>query len=108
MTYREFTLLFIKFLKEKNALDKYKQNCFKRIKTGCYNRKKPMEQFNNPLLMEVIDEQIKNGNLKSVLWNAFCWAESPQGDRYWRNLAKIWDEIIKNVESNGGLCKEKI
>ncbi len=108
MTYREFTSLFIKFLKEKNALENYKQNCVKRIKQGYRERKNRLGAFNNPLLMEEIDEQVERGNLRSTLWNAFCWADSPQGDRYWRNMASEWDEITANIEFNGGLCKEKI
>ena len=108
MTYREFTLLFIKFLKEKNALENYKQNCIARIKQGYKRRKNPMYQILNPLLMEEIEEQVERGGLRSTLWNAFCWADSPQGDRYWRKMASEWDEITENIKLNGGLCKEKI
>ena len=59
MTYREFTLLFIKFLKERNALENYKQNCIARIKQGYKRRKNPMYQILNPLLMEEIEEQVE-------------------------------------------------
>ena len=104
MTYREFTLLFINFLKERNALENYKQNCIARIKQGYKRRKNPMYQILNPLLMEEIEEQVERGGLRSTLWNAFCWADSPQGDEYWRTMASEWHKLIEDVK----LCKEKI
>ena len=98
LTYREFTSILIKFLKEHDALESYKRNCIN------FTKARRMLEFINPLQTEEIDGILKKGYLDCVFWNAFSWADSPQGDEYWRNMASEWDILIEDVK----LCNEKI
>jgi hypothetical protein len=99
LTYREFTSTLIKFLKEHDALENYKRNCINYI-----TLKNTIVEFVNPLQTKIMDDTLEKGDLNGVFWYAFCWADSPQGDRYWRTMASEWDKLIKDVK----LCKEKI
>ena len=104
LTHREFTSILIKFLKEHDALESYKRNCINFTKARRRRKNYTMLEFINPLQTEEIDGRLKKGYLDCVFWNAFCWADSPQGDEYWRTMATEWNILIEDVK----LCKEKI
>ena len=110
LTYREFTSILIKFLKEHDALENYKRNCInytslKNTNGGAWSTiTASIVEFVNPLQTKVMDKILEKGDLNGVFWNAFCWADSPQGDEYWRTMATEWNILIENVK----LCKERI
>ena len=82
MVYNKATLkLFISFLKRYNVYSAYLTNLKKRHKRYAANN---------------IVESIHWEGGYTLLSSAFCWANTYEGDLFWRNLNQKWTEEIRN------------
>ena len=68
---------FIAFLKEHGAYRRYLSNF----------------RLNRKLTYKVL---VSEYSPEDWINEAFLWADTRQGDKYWRNLCHLWSEIIAN------------
>lgn len=85
--------LFAQFLKNNKATKYYKINLIKR-KLTLYT-KDDVKTYINPLEISPVDCWIKY-TPSEMINNAFQWANTPQGYKYWDKLDKQWREKVKD------------
>lgn len=79
--------LFFAFLKRNNAYTKFIYN----LKNEGYYPKHIRRYF---------EIQMKKDKYPIAISNAFCWRETKEGDRYWRNLSKEWKYVLRLIKLN--------
>ena len=103
ITYRELSKLFLKFLKENNALEKYKRKLMLNIML-----KPNMENvmfYINPMLI-VLKEPIKRYDISDLISCAFIWKQTNEGEDFWASLDFEWNRMI--CEANFEIISEKL
>lgn len=91
ITFRELTKIFLQYLKENNAYDKYKRavRTQQNIK-GWYNHI-------NPLTISAIANPSILSNEPNELINfSFNWTRTPEGHTYWSDLDVRWRTLMSN------------
>ena len=75
---------FVKFLKNNNVYD----NFIKNLNNADANFKHYWKDINN-----FCENVVKT----HYLFNSFNWANSPEGDLFWRNLNSVWTSLNESV-----------
>jgi hypothetical protein len=97
VTYREFTLELITFLKKYNALEGFKKNVLTHTKKHNPQKITQYTIINPLLLLPAISRN--NAVAPFVIFDlAFMWSETPEGHEFWHNVDLDWDSYarIKN------------
>ena len=82
--------LFVTFLKENNAYVSFR-----------VARKKQHESFFTILDYKHMEELKYNQHLLfNIISYAFCWANTKEGDIYWRSLNRKWSVFMRNNVMN--------
>ena len=85
---------FFEFLKQKDCLEQY----FSNLK----NRKKSTKA-----VKEFFEYQKKEGTLDGVLYQAFCWMETPEGHDFWSKIVNEWNKLCYPEWCKGRNCEVK-
>lgn len=81
MTQNEYIRLFFAFLKDNDAYNKFMRN-FKKYRVTLYS-------MNDILLTKPAT---------GFIFFAFCWKETKEGSKYWRNIYDKWNKICTIVD----------
>ena len=101
LTYREFIMMFLKFLKEEHIYKEYVTNLKNTHKASL----RTFENHINPLtLMEF--EVFENGYYSEMINYAFMWNRTPQGHVFWSTYHQKWQKKFINKEIK--LINEKL
>jgi hypothetical protein len=93
ITFRELTKIFLQYLKENNAYDKYKRAV--RTQQRCYI--KGWYNHINPLTISAIATPSILSNRPNELINfSFNWYRTPEGHNYWSDLDARWRILMYN------------
>ena len=76
--------IFITFLKEHHAFEKY-----------IYNFKYVGKRYNR--VDKCFNKLIKSQSAESYIDNAFTWDDTNEGWEYWYNLHTLWVEYYNNI-----------
>ena len=95
LTYRQVCRLFIDFLKENNALKRFKTNI---LTKDLYETTPPQSVYINPLKDEEIKNCFSNGFLTELINYAFLWSSTAEGENYWRKLHTMWTHKIRKMK----------
>ena len=84
--------LFIHFLKEHNAYEKFIYN-FK-------NRTKGKQEYFRRSRNLTLMAYISTTHILSYVSHSFDWYASPESDIFWRDISNKWSDKIKEIEKN--------
>lgn len=84
--------LFIHFLKENNAYEKFIYN-FK-------NRTKGKQEYFIRSRNLTLMKYISTTHILSYVTHSFDWHTSPESDIFWRGIAHKWGDKVKEIEKN--------
>lgn len=104
ITYREMNALFIRFLKENNALNGFKKSVMEQK----HKHFKTLENYINPLTIEPIKRLFEESSRYiNIIDLAFTWDRTKEGYAYWSDLNHKWAKMIleKNITQ---ITNEKI
>lgn len=94
ITYREFSKLFINFLKENNALEDFRREVNKQTYHITNNN---WYVKINPLQEPTIRACIIDGKFARVIDFAFKWIDTDKGHIFWSKLnAKFAEKVVKS------------
>ena len=88
VTYREFTLELINFLKKYNALEEFKKNLLRHTKKHNPQKITPYTIINPLLLLPSISDNMTPFTIFDL---AFMWSETPEGHDFWHDVDLDWD-----------------
>ena len=80
--------LFIYFQKQNNAYERYMLNFNNRSKMSKYYPKKAFKKY------------FISCYHKDIIYNAFAWKNTPQGNIYWATLSYNWEKLLKTIGLN--------
>lgn len=86
ITYRQMEAEFLQFLKENNALHKFRKN----VKKQKYCSFVTLENYINPFTIEPIKKLFTLEGYNNLVNFAFIWSETKEGHDYWSNLDRKW------------------
>ena len=102
LTYRELKKLFIDFLKKEKAHEQYLRN----IRIQRKNEFNTLQNYIDPLTIETIRKTIQIGYTSGLVDKGFCWADTPQGHGFWKELSSKWGDVARKYSDK--LIAEKI
>ena len=85
--------IFIRFLKREGAYHKFITNTASIC--GASLRIKHFD--NNSTFNDIINNDIKNGNGRNIIFYSFYWSETPEGCEFWRILDRKWRNIVFKI-----------
>lgn len=98
LTYREFILMFLIFLKEEHAYKEWKKETISQnshIKQTFENKINPLTIIEGCL----IDKENKTyKNVEEIINYSFVWDCTKQRHKFWQKIHQKWKEKFKDIE----------